>query len=129
MVLSLSNNSNFSQLQQDHAFRARYRLPKYQKIQFEYQFRYLSNPDTYQNTIEVNFQNQISRKYRYEARYALTQSHNTFDNFLRNTFKLFFSWDILPWLAWSADAIVSFEYRNGEVDPIQNYQTYLTFRF
>ena len=129
VALSLDDNSTFGKLQQDHVVRARYRLPDYTKIQFEYQFRYLSNPDTYQNTIGVNFQNQLGSNVRYEASYFVTQSHNTEDNFLRNSVKLFYSWDILPWLAWSADAIASFDFLNGDIDSIQNYQTYLTIRF
>ena len=129
VVLSLDDNSTFGKLQQDHVVRARYRLPHYTKIQFEYQFRYLSDPDTYQNTIGVNFQNQLGSNVRYEASYFVTQSHNTLDNFLRNSFKLFYSWDILPWLSWSADAIVSLDHLNGSIDTIQNYQTYLTIRF
>ena len=129
VVLSLDDNSTFAKLQQDHVVRARYRLPFYTKIQFEYQFRYLSDPDTYQNTIGVNFQNQLGKDVRYEASYFVTQSHNTLDNFLRNSFKLFYSWDILPWLSWSADAIVSFDHLNGDIDTVQNYQTYLTIRF
>ena len=128
-ILSLTDNSNFPKLQQDHAVRLRYRLPQYTKIQFEYQLRYLSDPDTYQNTIGVNFQNQLGSDVRYEASYFVTQSHNTLDNFLRNSFKLFYSWDILPWLSWSTDAIVSFDFLNGDIDTIQNYQTYLTIRF
>ena len=129
VVLSLDDNSTFAKLQQDHVVRARYRLPFYTKIQFEYQFRYLSDPDTYQNTIGVNFQNQLGSNVRYEASYFVTQSHNTEDNFLRNSFKLFYSWDILPWLSWSADAIVGFDHLNGDIDTVQNYQTYLTIRF
>ena len=129
VVLSLTDNSTFPKLQQDHAIRARYRLPHYTKIQFEYQLRYLSDPDTYQNSIGVNFQNQLGSNVRYEASYFVTQSHNTLDNFLRNSFKLFFSWDILPWLSWSTDAIVSLDHLNGDIDTIQNYQTYLTVRF
>ena len=131
VVLSLSDTSTFSKLQQDHAFRARYRLPKYQKIEFEYQFRYLSNPDTYRNTIGINFQNQISRNFRYEARYAFTASNSNFDfrDFNRNTVKLFVSWDINPWLAWSTDAIGSFDRLNGYYDYVLNLQTYLTIRF
>ena len=129
VVLALDDNSTFAKLQQDHVVRARYRLPFYTKIQFEYQFRYLSDPDTYQNTVGVNFQNQLGNNVRYEASYFLTQSHNTLDNFLRNSFKLFYSWDIFPWLSWSADALVTFDTINGELDTIQNYQTYLTFRF
>jgi len=129
VVVSLDDNSTFAKLQQDHAIRARYRLPNYTKIQFEYQLRYLSDPDTYQNTIGVNFQNQLGSNVRYEASYFVTQSHNTEDNFLRNSVKLFYSWDILPWLAWSADAVASFDFLNGDIDSIQNYQTYLTVRF
>jgi len=129
VVLSLDDNSTFSKLQQDHVLRARYRLPHYKKIQFEYQFRYLSDPDTYQNTIGVNFQNQLGNKVRYEVSYFLTQSHNIVDNFLRNSIKLFYSWNILPWLSWSADAILSLDYLNGNIDTVQNYQTYLTFRY
>jgi tetratricopeptide (TPR) repeat protein len=129
VVLSLDDNSTFAKLQQDHVVRARYRLPFYTKIQFEYQLRYLSDPDTYQNTVGVNFQNQLGSNVRYEASYFVTQSHNTLDNFVRNSFKLFYSWDILPWLSWSADAIVSLDHLNGDIDTIQNYQTYLTIRF
>jgi len=129
MVVSVNDNSNFSKLQQDHVLRARYRLPGFRKIQFEYQFRYLSNPDTYQNTMGFNFQNQLGSKVRYEFNYFLTQSHNTLDNFLRNSFKFFYSWDILPWLSWSADAILTLDTLNGNLDTVQNYQTYLTFRF
>jgi len=129
VVLSLDDNSTFEKLQQDHVVRARYRLPHYNKIQFEYQLRYLSDPDTYQNTIGVNFQNQLGKDVRYEASYFVTQSHNTEDNFLRNAFRLFYSWDILPWLAWSTDATVSLDHLNGDIDTIQNYQTYLTIRF
>ncbi len=131
VLLSLSDNSTFNKLKQDHAFRARYRLPKYQKIEFEYQFRYLSNPDTYRNTIGINFQNQISRNFRYEARYAFTASNSNFDfeDFNRNTVKLFVSWDINSWLAWSTDAIASVYRLNGENDYVLNLQTYLTIRF
>ena len=131
VILSVNDNSTFQSLRQDHAFRARYRLPIYKKIEFEYQFRYLSDPDTYRNTIGVSFQNQISRKFRYEARYALTQSNSkfNFDDFLRNSLKLFISWDINPWLAWSADAIGSVDRLNGDNDYVVNLQTYLTIRF
>jgi tetratricopeptide (TPR) repeat protein len=131
VVLSLSDNSTFQKIQQDHAFRARYRLPKYQKVEFEYQFRYLSNPDVYRNTFGINFQNQISRKFRYEARYAFTASNSNaeFEDFLRNSVKLFISWDINPWLAWSTDAIASLDHLNGNDDYILNLQTYLTIRF
>ena len=130
-VLSVSDNSTFQKLRQDHAFRARYRLPKLQKVEFEYQFRYLSNPDTYRNTIGINFQNQISKDFRYEARYAFTASNSNlqFEDFLRNTVKLFVSWDINPWLAWSTDAIATVDSLNGDNDYILNLQTYLTFRF
>ncbi len=129
VVLSLDDNSTFAKLQQDHVIRARYRLPNYKKLQFEYQLRYLSDPDTYQNTIGVNFQNQLGKSVRYEASYFVTQSHNTLDNFLRNSFRLFFSWDILPWLTWGTDAIVTLDHLNADIDTIQNYQTYLTIRF
>ncbi len=129
LILSLTDNSTFPKVQQDHAIRARYRLPNYSKIQFEYQLRYLSDPDTYQNSIGVNFQNQLGSNVRYEATYFVTQSHNTLENFLRNSFKLFYSWDILPWLSWSTDAIVTLDHLNGDIDTIQNYQTYLTIRF
>jgi tetratricopeptide (TPR) repeat protein len=128
-VVSLDDNSTFPKLQQDHAIRARYRLPNYKKIQFEYELRYLSDPDTYQNTVGINFQNQFGSNVRYEAGYLLTQSHNTEDNFLRNSIKLFYSWDILPWLAWSTDAIVTLDHLNGNIDPVQNYQTYLTIKY
>jgi tetratricopeptide (TPR) repeat protein len=131
VLLSLNENSTFQKLKQDHAFRARYRLPKYKKLEFEYQFRYLSNPDTYRNTLGINFQNQISRNFRYEARYAFTASDSNFafEDFLRHSGKLFVSWEINPWLAWSTDAIASIDRLNGDNDYILNLQTYLTIRF
>ena len=123
---SLDDFSTDTGLRQAHLIRPRYRLPFYDKIQLEYQFRYLSKPDTYQNSFFVNFQNQLNDKFRYEADYAI--SYDSVDESLEHSTSLFLAWDIADWVSWNADAKFFIETLGGN-DITQAYQTYLKVRF
>ena len=123
---SLDDLSTATQLRQDHIFRPRYRLPFYDQIELEYQLRYLSNPDEYENSFFIKFQNQLKENFRYEIDYAVT--YNSIENSLEHSAKLVFKWDMAPWVSWSVDARYSVETLDDE-DITKNYQTYFTLRF
>ena len=126
MAPSLDDLSSATELRQDHILRPRFRLPFYDRIELEYQLRYLSNPEEYENSFFVKFQNQLKEKFRYEINYAVT--HNSIENSLEHSTKLFLTWDIAQWISWSVDARFAVETLDDE-DITQNYQTYLTLRF
>ena len=123
---SLDDFSTPTGFRQDHSLRPRFRLPFYEKIQLEYQFRYLSNPNELENSFFVNFQNQFKEKFRYETRYALT--HKTSDDALEHTATVFFAWDVSEWITWNVDARFSIEQLKDK-DMTQSYQTYFTIMF
>ncbi len=125
-VLAWSDFSTSGGLRQDYLIRPRYRLPFYEKVQLEYQLRYLSNPDEFENSFIVNFQNQILEKVRYEVDYAL--SFNSFDDALENLTTFFISWDISKCLSLNADARFSIETLDDQ-DISQSYQAYLRIKF
>lgn len=126
LVPSLDDFSSDTGLRQDHLIRPRYRLPFYDKVQLEYQFRYTSKPDTYENSFFVNFQNQLNDDFRYEVDYAI--SYDSEDESLEHLTTLFFAWDILDCLSWNVDAKFSIETLEDK-DITQTYQTYLKLRF
>ena len=123
---SLDDLSIARELRQDHILRPRYRLPFYDRIELEYQLRYLSNPGEYENSFFINFQNQFKDIFLYQINYAVT--HNSIENSLEHAATLVFKWDIAPWISWSVDARYAIETLDDE-DILQNYQTYLTMRF
>ncbi len=125
-VLAWNDFSTSGGLRQDYLIRPRYRLPFYENVQLEYQLRYLSNPDEFENSFIVNFQNQIMEKLRYEVDYALT--FNTFDDALENLTTFFIAWDISECLSLNVDARFSIEALDDH-DISQNYQAYLRIRF
>jgi len=126
IVPSLDDFSTDTGLRQDHIIRPRYRLPFYDKIQLEYQFRYLSKPDTYVNSFFVNFQNQLNQNFRYEADYAI--SYDSLDDSLEHLTTLFLAWNITDSVSWNVDAKFSIETLEDK-DITQTYQTYLKLRF
>ena len=126
VVPSLHDYSTPTGFRQDHSLRPRVRLPFYDKVQLEYQFRYLSNPNQYENSVFVNFQHQFNRKFRYEIDYIPT--HSSFDDSLEHRGTLFFTWDIAKWISWGVDARFAIEHLKDK-DITQNYQTYFTSRF
>lgn len=126
MTPSLDAYSTDRGMRQDHSVRARFRLPFYEKIQLEGQFRYLSRPNEFDNSVFVNFQDQWKETFRYEIRYAL--AHNTLEDDLEHTATLFLTWDAAPWLSFSVDARFAIE-QLADRDRTQSYQTYATLRF
>jgi hypothetical protein len=109
----------------NHAIRARYLLPFYKKIQLEYQFRYLSNPDQMFNSFFINFQHKFKDKFRLETNYIIT--YNSLDASVEHGTTLFFSWEIAEWISWTVDARFGIETLKDK-DITQAYQTYFTLR-
>ncbi len=111
---------------QDHVIRARYLLPFYEKIQLESQFRYQSDPEELEYSFFINFQNQFSEDFRFEADYVIT--YNSLDESVEHLTTLFFAWKISERISWYVDAKFAIETLEDE-DTTQAYQTYFRLRF
>lgn len=123
---SVDDHSLPVDLRQDHVIRARYLLPFYEKIQLEYQFRYQSNPAELEYSFFINFQNQFSKDFRFEADYVIT--YNSLDESVEHLTKLFFAWKISERISWYVDARFAIETLKDK-DITQAYQTYFRLRF
>ena len=126
LLIPSLDNSSTSGLRQDHLFRPRYRLPFYEKIQLEYQFRYISNPNEYENSFFINFRNRLKEEFQYKAEYAL--SHNSLEESLEHMAKFFFIWEVANEITWNVDARFAIE-TQGDSDITQVYRTYLKWNF
>ncbi|MDH3256806.1 MAG: hypothetical protein OEM27_04260, partial [Nitrospinota bacterium] len=110
---------------EDYVIRARYLLPFNRKIQLEYQFRYLTQPDQTLNSFFINFQHKVKEQFNLEADYILT--YNSLDSALEHRTTVFFTWEIADWISWTVDAQFAIETLKDD-DITQTYQTYFTLR-
>jgi hypothetical protein len=110
----------------EYLIRPKYRLPFYEKIRLEYQYRYYTNPKEKVLSTFVSFLDSFKNGLKY--RFELELRYNSLQDSLENIYSVFFSYNIGENLELVLDASLGVEGHKDE-DVSRSIQTYLTWRF